>query len=62
LATVTDPKVGTTRYAYDGAHRLIIITDAKGNIDLQNFYGPGDRLLRHIQAVGNEYRFWYTCG
>ena len=54
LVQVTDLAGNLTQYAYDAAKRLTTVTDANGNIQITNVYGPDGRITDQYDALGNH--------
>ncbi len=64
LCAVTDANGGVTSYTYDGADRILTITDPRGNTQLTNTYDPASgRVSMQTLADGTStYQFGYTLG
>ncbi|MCP3998539.1 MAG: RHS repeat-associated core domain-containing protein, partial [bacterium] len=52
LVSFTDRAGATTRFSYDGDHRLLDIEDARGVKPIRNEYNAEGRVVRHIDASG----------
>ena len=52
LVTFTDRAGNTTRFTYDGEHRLLDIEDPRGVKPIRNDYDERGRLIRHTDAYG----------
>ena len=57
LVAHTDREGNVTRFFYDSRHNLIRIEDPEGNVPLRNVYDDAGRLVRQIDADGNEVLF-----
>ena len=57
LATFTDRGDAVSTYSYAPDHYLEEIEDPRGVTPIRNEYGPDGRLLRHIDAFGNEIEY-----
>jgi RHS repeat-associated protein len=54
LASHVDPLGNTTRFFYNLSHGLIEVRDPRGLRPLRNEYDDAGRLIKHVDAFGNE--------
>jgi len=57
LASSTGPEGDVTRYAWDGKHRLLSVTQPRGNVTVSNAYDAAGRVVRQRDASGNLSRY-----
>ncbi|MEA2562211.1 MAG: hypothetical protein QOH06_3715 [Acidobacteriota bacterium] len=60
LVSVTDREDQTTTFTYDGNHRVLAIEDPRGIQPIRNEYDADGRLIRHIDALGNEIEYTHN--
>jgi YD repeat-containing protein len=60
LSQVTDAAGRVTEYTYDGAPRMLTITDPRHIIFLTNEYDTSGRMIEQTQADSTTFQFAYT--